>query len=163
MDHHCLARAAIGGPLGRPGGRIQSIDLSVDAAEKLLPPLIDFVRMSKNATTSCWTGAITANPKIAERGHVSSELDERGDIIPRTEHHALYIKPEELDDVISVLGAARTRLRRRSDGKYPHKKCGGFVTAHDEPSSVPGLLDTHFTCENCGRLGADVYEEIDWP
>jgi hypothetical protein len=95
----------------------RSIDLSLDATEKLLPALVDFVRMGKNATTSYWTGAIAPNPKIAERGHVSSELDERGHIILRTEHHALHIKPEELDDAIMVLAAARARVHAESREK----------------------------------------------
>jgi hypothetical protein len=88
----------------------RSIDLSLDATEKLLPTLVDFVRMGKNATTSYWTGAIAPNPKIADRGHVSSELDDQGDIILRTEHHALHVKPEELDDAIAALVAAREKL-----------------------------------------------------
>lgn len=93
----------------------RSIDLSLDAAEKLLPALAEFVRKGKNATTSYWTGAIADNPKIAARGPVSSEFspsdprEDQGTVILRTEHLALPIKPSELDDVIAVLVAARTK------------------------------------------------------
>jgi hypothetical protein len=106
-------RRSVGHWVGMPGEQL--IELSLESAEKLLPALAEFVRRGKNATTSYWTGAIADNPKIAQRGHVSSEFspsdprEDQGTIILRTEHLALPIKPSELDDVIAVLVAARTK------------------------------------------------------
>jgi hypothetical protein len=107
-------RRTVGHWVGMEGDR--SIDLSLESAEKLLPALVSFVHNGKNATTSYWTGAIAPNPKIAERGRVSSEFSpsdprgEGGTIILRTEHHALYVNPEDLDDAIAVLIAAKVKL-----------------------------------------------------
>jgi hypothetical protein len=152
-------RRSVGHWVGMPGEQL--IELSLESAEKLLPALAEFVRKGKNATTSYWTGAIADNPKIAERGHASSELDDHGVIILRTEHQALYVDREDLDDVIAVLKAARAKLR---DDRYFHNKCGGVITTHDEPSDVPGLVIPRFTCENCGQLtDAQAGTEIKWP